>query len=52
MQRLRTALPALKLWPFDQKIAAIARSMGNCTVVSADSDLGAVPGLAVENWAS
>ena len=24
--------------------------VGNCTVVSADSDLAAVPGLTVENW--
>jgi tRNA(fMet)-specific endonuclease VapC len=36
----------------DIQIAAIARSLGNCTVVSADSDLLAVPGLTVENWAS
>ncbi len=36
----------------DVQIAAIALSLGNCTVVSADSDLAAVPGLTVENWAS
>jgi tRNA(fMet)-specific endonuclease VapC len=36
----------------DIQIAAIALSLGNCTVVSADSDLAAVPGLTVENWAS
>ena len=36
----------------DMMIAAIAFSLGNCTVVSADSDLTAVPGLTVENWAS
>jgi len=36
----------------NSQIAAIAFSLGNCTVVSADSDLGAVPGLTVENWAS
>lgn len=36
----------------DMQIAAIALSLGNCTVVSTDSDLAAVPGLAVENWAS
>jgi tRNA(fMet)-specific endonuclease VapC len=35
----------------DVMIAAIALSLGNCTVVSADSDLAAVPGLTVENWA-
>ena|SRR5437667_1728457 len=36
----------------DIQIAAIARTLGNCTVVSADSDLAAVPGLTVENWTS
>lgn len=36
----------------DMMIAAIAFSLGNCTVVSNDSDLSAVPGLMVENWAS
>lgn len=35
----------------DIQIAAIAFALGSCTVVSADSDLAAVPGLAVENWA-
>jgi tRNA(fMet)-specific endonuclease VapC len=35
----------------DIMIAAIALSLGNCTVVTADSDLTAVPGLTVENWA-
>ncbi len=34
----------------DMMIAAIALTLGNCTVVSADSDLAAVPGLSVENW--
>ena len=34
----------------DMQIAAIALSLGNCTVVSKDSDFVAVPGLAVENW--
>ena len=33
-------------------IAAIAFALGNCTVVSADSDLLAVPGLTVENWST
>jgi tRNA(fMet)-specific endonuclease VapC len=32
-------------------IAAIALSLGNTTVVTTDSDLAAVPGLTVENWA-
>ena len=36
----------------DVQIAAIALSLGNCAVVSADSDLLAVPGLTVENWAT
>jgi tRNA(fMet)-specific endonuclease VapC len=35
----------------DIQIAAIALSLGSCTVVSTDSDLAAVPGLTVENWA-
>lgn len=34
----------------DIQIAAIALSLGNCTVVSGDSDLAGVPGLSVENW--
>jgi tRNA(fMet)-specific endonuclease VapC len=76
MQRLWTALPAWKVWPFDDNaafeygrlaaelrrigrpmqqvdimIAAIAFSLGNCSFVTADSDLTAVPGLTVENWA-
>ncbi|HKW86270.1 MAG TPA: type II toxin-antitoxin system VapC family toxin, partial [Nitrospiraceae bacterium] len=36
----------------DIQIAAIAFVLGNCTVVSADSDFAAVPGLMVENWAT
>ena len=36
----------------DLQIAAIALYLGNCTIVSKDSDLDAVPGLSVENWAS
>jgi tRNA(fMet)-specific endonuclease VapC len=36
----------------DIQIAAISLSLGNCTVVSSDSDLSAVPGLTVENWAT
>jgi len=34
----------------DIMIAAIALSLGDCTVVTMDSDLAAVPGLIVENW--
>lgn len=34
----------------DMMIASIARLLPHCTVVSADSDLSAVPGLRVEDW--
>jgi tRNA(fMet)-specific endonuclease VapC len=34
----------------DIQVAAIAFSIGNCTVVSEDGDLSAVAGLSVENW--
>jgi tRNA(fMet)-specific endonuclease VapC len=34
----------------DIMIAAIALSLGQCTVVTADTDLAAVPGLTVEDW--
>ncbi len=36
----------------DVHTAAVALTLGRCAVVSADSDLAAVPGLAVENWAT
>jgi tRNA(fMet)-specific endonuclease VapC len=36
----------------DVMIAAVALSLGNCTVVTTDSDLSAVPRLTVENWAT
>jgi tRNA(fMet)-specific endonuclease VapC len=36
----------------DMMIAAIAFVLGKCTVVSKDTDLAAVPGLAVANWVS
>ncbi len=35
----------------DLQIAPIALTLGQCTVVSEDSDLTFVPGLRVENWA-
>ncbi len=35
----------------DVQIAAIATTLSQCTVVSEDSDLAAVPGLSVEDWA-
>lgn len=34
----------------DIMIAAIALTVGNTVVVTAESDLSAVPGLTVENW--
>jgi tRNA(fMet)-specific endonuclease VapC len=34
----------------DVMIAAIAFSLGNCIVVTDDTDLAAVPGLVVESW--
>ena len=34
----------------DMMIAAIALCLGNCTVITTDSDLYAVPGLIVEKW--
>jgi len=36
----------------DLLIAAIALSLGNTTVVSADSDFTAVPRLTVDNWST
>jgi tRNA(fMet)-specific endonuclease VapC len=36
----------------DIQIAAIALTLGNTIVVTKDSDLAAVPGLTVENWAT
>lgn len=36
----------------DLMVAATALTVGNCTVISADSDLKKVPGLSVENWAT
>jgi tRNA(fMet)-specific endonuclease VapC len=36
----------------EMMIAAIAMTLGNCTVVSSDSDILAVPGLSVEDWRS
>jgi tRNA(fMet)-specific endonuclease VapC len=34
----------------DIMTAAIARCLGNCTVVTSDSDLAAVTGLSIANW--
>jgi tRNA(fMet)-specific endonuclease VapC len=50
--RLRAELRRLgrPMQVIDIMVAAIALRLGNCTVVSADSDLAAVPGLPVESW--
>lgn len=34
----------------DVMVAAIALTLGNCTVVTTDTDFAAVPGLRIENW--
>lgn len=36
----------------DMMVAATARTLTNCIVVTTDSDLSAVPGLKVEDWTS
>ena len=36
----------------DIMIAAIAKTMGNCVVVTKDSDFEAISGLALANWAN
>jgi tRNA(fMet)-specific endonuclease VapC len=43
----RTGRP---MQPIDIMIAAIALTLGRCTVVSVDTDFAAVPDLSVENW--
>lgn len=42
----------ITIQPVDLMAAATALILGNCTVVSSDSDLKRVPGLSVENWAT
>lgn len=51
--RLRAELDRIgrPMQQIDVLIAAVAFALGNCTVVTSDSDLSAVPGLVVENWA-
>ena len=34
----------------DVMIAAVAKTLGDCTVVTTDSDFEAIPGLRIENW--
>jgi len=41
-----------RMQQIDVQIAAIALTLGHCTVVTTDTDLSAVPGLRVENWAA
>ena len=36
----------------DMQVAAITITLGQCVVVSEDTDLLVVPGLHIENWAS
>ena len=36
----------------DIQIGAIARTLPNCIIVSKDSDLSAIMGVTVENWAT
>jgi tRNA(fMet)-specific endonuclease VapC len=43
----RTGRPMQRI---DIMIAAIALSLGRCTVVTIDTDFADVPGLSVENW--
>jgi len=35
----------------DMMIAAIAKTLGKCIIVTTDSDLSVIPGVDVENWA-
>lgn len=34
----------------DMQTAAVAFSLGSCTVVTTDSDFQAIPGLSIEDW--
>lgn len=36
----------------DMQIGAIALTLSNCVIVTKDSDLSAIPGVTVENWAT
>ncbi len=44
-------LSGTMIGPMDVLIAAIARTLPDCVVVSKDTDLLHIPGLTVENWA-
>jgi tRNA(fMet)-specific endonuclease VapC len=43
----RTGRPMQQI---DMQIAAVVLSLGNCTLVTADSDFAAIPGLIIEDW--
>jgi tRNA(fMet)-specific endonuclease VapC len=43
----RTGRPMQQI---DIQIAAIALSLGSCTLVTRDSDFAAIPGLTIETW--
>jgi len=34
----------------DMQTAAIAHTLGNCTIVTTDSDFNRIPGIVTENW--
>ena len=34
----------------DVQTAAIALTLGNCVVITKDSDFAAIPGLQIEDW--
>lgn len=36
----------------DMQVGAVARTLRNCIVVTKDSDLSAIQGITVENWAT
>lgn len=44
----RTGRPIQQI---DMQTAAIALTIANCTLVTADSDFQAIPGLTIEIWA-
>ena len=41
---------ARRMQVIDMMVAAVALSLGDCVVVTTDSDLSAVPGLVVADW--
>ena len=45
LRRSGRPMPAM-----DIQIAAVALTLGNCTLVTKDSDFVAIPGLSIEDW--